>query len=68
MNPKLIAPDNDRRIPYYGYGAAVVRLSLGNNLELGGKVDGAGTRWFFFSDATVEVNGELLVKTGRLVD
>lgn len=68
LNPKLLAPPGDERIPYYGYGAGVVRLSLGNNQELGGNVGGVGARWFFFPDATVEVDGTLLVEQGRLAD
>lgn len=66
FNPKLTPPPGDPRLPYYGYGAGVVRLSLGNNLELGGEVDGIGTRWLFFSDATVRVGSETLVQDGRL--
>jgi hypothetical protein len=44
-----------------------VRLSLGNNEELGGAVSGTGVRWFFFRDTTVEVDGEKLVDGGKLV-
>jgi hypothetical protein len=39
-NPELAVPDGAPWIPYYGYGAGVVRLSLGDNRELGGKVQG----------------------------
>jgi len=34
--------------------------SLGDNEEVGGKVRGGFTRWFFFPDAVVEVDGKLL--------
>ena len=54
-------------IPYYGYGAGIVRLSLGDNLELGGKVGGGYVRWNFFVDATVTVDGEVWVKDGVLI-
>lgn len=54
-------------IPYYGYGAGVVRLSLGDNSELGGKVTGGYVRWNFFTDATVSVAGETWVSEGKLV-
>jgi hypothetical protein len=38
FNPLLTIPKiGPRWIPYYGYGAGVVRLSLGDNTELGGK-------------------------------
>jgi hypothetical protein len=58
FNPKLV-PTREV-MPYYGYGAGVVRLSLGDNQELGGAVRGGGTRWFFFPDASVVVNGRPL--------
>ena len=45
----------------------VVRLSLGDNSELGGTVGGGYVRWNFFTDLTVTVNGQLWVKDGRLV-
>ncbi len=68
MNPMLMIPDKGTRwIPYYGYGAGVVRLSLGNNLELGGEVDGDYVRWNFFTDATVTVGDQVWVKDGNLI-
>src|SRR6185295_13844073 len=45
FNPLLSVPDREPWIPYYGYGAGVVRLSLGDNTELGGKVTGGYVRW-----------------------
>jgi len=67
FNPLLAIPDTGYRwIPYYGYGAGVVRLSLGDNSELGGKVGGRFVRWNFFIDATVEVGGGMWVEGGRL--
>ncbi len=68
FNPKLENPSGGSTLAYYGYGAGVVRMSLGDNTELGGRVEGDFVRWFFFPDATVEVNGQLLVKDGKLVD
>jgi len=53
MNPLLAVPDRGPWIPYYGYGSGVVRLSLGDNTELGGKVGGGYVRWNFFTDITV---------------
>lgn len=68
FNPLLAIPQaGDRWIPYYGYGAGVVRLSLGDNSELGGKVSGGYVRWNFFTDATVEVGNEVWVRGGELV-
>ena len=34
FNPKLVVPAGQTALPYYGYGDAVVRLSLGDNKEL----------------------------------
>jgi hypothetical protein len=55
-------------LAYYGYGAGAVRLSLGDNQELGGAVRGGFVRWFFFPDATVEVNSRALVRDGKLLE
>jgi len=68
FNPLLAIPtEGERWIPYYGYGAGVVRLSLGDNTELGGNVGGGYVRWNFFVDATVAVDGAVWVAGGRLI-
>ncbi len=68
FNPLLAIPTSGERwIPYYGYGAGVVRLSLGDNTELGGKVRGEYVRWNFFTDATVTIDGKTWVAAGRLM-
>jgi hypothetical protein len=67
FNPLLTVPERTPWIPYYGYGAGVVRLSLGDNSELGGMVGGGYVRWNFFTDLTVTVNGQAWVTDGRLV-
>jgi hypothetical protein len=66
FNPLLAVPGTDPWIPYYGYGAGVVRLSLGDNSELGGAVGGGWVRWNFFTDASVHVDGTPWVEGGRL--
>jgi leucyl aminopeptidase (aminopeptidase T) len=66
FNPLLAVPDRSPWIPYYGYGAGVVRLSLGDNSELGGKVGGGYVRWNFFTDLTVSVGGTAWVRNGKL--
>jgi hypothetical protein len=67
FNPLLAIPaSGERWIPYYGYGAGIVRLSLGDNSELGGRVGGGYVRWNFFTDATVTVGGTEWVSAGRL--
>ena len=67
FNPLLAIPDADAWIPYYGYGAGVVRLSLGDNTELGGTVSGGYVRRNFFTDATVSVGGNTWVEDGQLL-
>ena len=67
FNPLLAIPESGERwIPYYGYGAGVVRLSLGDNTELGGKVTGGYVRWNFFTDATVMIGSDMWVSAGKL--
>jgi hypothetical protein len=66
FNSLLTVPERSPWIPYYGYGAGVVRLSLGDNSELGGAVGGGYVRWNFFTDLTVTVGGEVWVKDGKL--
>jgi aminopeptidase len=66
LNPKLRRLPDDPRLPYYGYGAGVVRLSLGDNSELGGTVRGGEVQWLFFPDATVTVGERTIVEGGRL--
>jgi leucyl aminopeptidase (aminopeptidase T) len=66
FNPALAVPEREPWIPYYGYGAGVVRLSLGDNTELGGAVSGGYVRWNFFTDATVRAGGDAWVEGGIL--
>jgi leucyl aminopeptidase (aminopeptidase T) len=66
FNPLLAVPAREPWIPYYGYGAGVVRLSLGDNTELGGAIRGGYVRWNFFTDLTVSVAGKTWIKDGRL--
>jgi|GEM_PF-85207 len=68
FNPKLENSLNSSTLAYYGYGAGVVRMSLGDNTELGGQVSGDFVRWLFLLDATVEVNGQILTNHGKLAD
>ena len=66
FNPLLAVPTREPWIPYYGYGAGVVRLSLGDNSELGGAVSGGYVRWNFFTDLTVTVGTTAWVRGGQL--
>lgn len=66
FNPELAVPADAPWIPYYGYGAGVIRLSLGDNSELGGKVTGGYVRWNLFTDATLTAGGQTWVRDGKL--
>lgn len=66
FNPNLQIPAGRSELPYYGYGAGAVRLSLGDNTELGGRVTGDFVQWLFFRNATVTAGGTVLVQDGRL--
>ena len=66
FNPLLAVPARDPWIPYYGYGAGVVRLSLGDNSELGGNVTGGYVRWNFFTDLTVSIGSTMWVRDGHM--
>jgi len=67
FHPLLAVPQERPWIPYYGYGDGVVRLSLGDNSELGGNVGGGYVRWNFFIDTTVTIDGATWVEDGKLV-
>ena len=54
-------------IAYYGYGAGVVRLSLGDNEEMGGANRGGGVYWNFLHNTTVTAGDHVLVKEGKLL-
>ena len=66
FNNKLVRPAGSPYLPYYGYGDAVVRLSLGDNTELAGDVRGGASRWLFFADTTVTVGDKQIVVNGHL--
>ena len=67
VNPKLAVLPGLPAIPYYGYGAGVIRVSVGDNAESGGPYRSSYHQWFFLTDATVRANGRLVVEHGRLV-
>lgn len=60
-------PEYPDVIPYYGYGAGMVRVSLGDNQESGGTYRSSYHQWQFLSNATVIADGQVLVDQGRLV-
>ena len=67
MNPKLPAVGPGGRPPYYGYGAGVLRVALGDNWESGGLNRSSMEAWFYITDATIVAGDTPLVKDGRLI-
>ena len=64
FNPLLTIPKENAFIPYYGYGAGIIRLSLGDNTELGGNVKSPYVRWNFFTNATLTVGADTWIRDG----
>jgi hypothetical protein len=67
FNPALKVPSEAPFIAYYGYGAGVVRLSLGDSEEMGGANRGGGVYWNFIHNATVTIGNRTLVEDGNLL-
>jgi leucyl aminopeptidase (aminopeptidase T) len=66
FNPALKVLPEAPFIGYYGYGSGVVRLSLGDNEEMGGANRGGGVYWNFIHNATVTAGNTTLVEDGNL--
>jgi hypothetical protein len=66
-NPLLTPVEGTNFRPYYGFGDGVLRLTIGENIESGGKNRASVHRWLFFLDATIEARGKTLVRTGKIV-
>lgn len=68
-NPALPAVLAGGFMPYYGYGAGIVRVAIGDNWESGGpNRSPQGETLFFMDGATVTANGVAVVKDGQLVE
>jgi aminopeptidase len=65
-NPLLRPVSGSTFQPYYGFGEGVLRLTIGENIESGGRNRSSLHRWLMFTDASIEAGGELLVANGRL--
>ena len=66
-NPVLASVLPSGFMPYYGYGAGVVRLAIGDNWESGGRNRSSnGEVLLFIPDATVVASGVTIVKDGKL--
>lgn len=68
-NPALQAVMPGGFMPYYGYGAGIVRVAIGDNWESGGtNRSSQGEILFFMDGATVVANDKTLVQDGKLVE
>ena len=54
--------------PYHGFGDAVLRLTIGENIESGGQNRSSLHRWLMFFDADIHAGGDLIVSKGRLTE
>ncbi|MFQ5816735.1 MAG: prolyl oligopeptidase family serine peptidase [Terriglobia bacterium] len=67
-NPKLTRIAGSDFLPYFGYGAGVVRVVLGDNWESGGRNRSSFHAWVMLGDATVEAGGMKVIERGRLIE
>jgi hypothetical protein len=65
-NPLLQPVPGSGFQPYYGFGDAVLRLTIGENIESGGSNRSSLHRWLMLLNATIRANGETLVENGKL--
>ena len=68
FNPELAVPESSPWIPYFGYGAGVIRLSIGDNADLGGRLTGGYVKASFSTDGRVIVGDQEWVRDGKLLD
>jgi leucyl aminopeptidase (aminopeptidase T) len=66
-NPLLRTPTGARLPAYWGFGEGIFRLHLGDNWESGGRFNSDLSLNLFLSDATIEAEGETIVKDGALL-
>ena len=68
-NPALTPVLKSGFMPYYGYGAGVVRLAIGDNWESGGRNRSSnGEVLLFLPGATLSVDGRDLIRNGEIVN
>jgi leucyl aminopeptidase (aminopeptidase T) len=68
VNPDLLPIQPSGFMPYYGYGAGVIRIAIGENWESGGKLrtsDGSEF-WLFVTDGTLTVGKTNLIERAQL--
>lgn len=67
-NPLLRRVDGLAFPPYHGFGDAVLRLTIGENIESGGQNRSSLHRWLMFFDADIRAGGDLILSKGRLTE
>ena len=67
-NPNLTPIQPSGFMPYYGYGAGIVRIAIGDNWESGGSLRTADHQdwWLFVTDGNLTANGAVVVSAGAL--
>jgi hypothetical protein len=65
-NPNLKPVSGCGFQPYYGFGDAILRLTLGENIESGGRNVSSTHRWLMLLNSTISVDGIVLVENGKL--
>jgi leucyl aminopeptidase (aminopeptidase T) len=66
-NPRLRPVESLAFPPYHGFGDAVLRLTIGENIESGGHNRASLHRWLMFRDADIRAGDDLIVSGGKLV-
>ena len=66
-NPLLKRIDGLAFPPYHGFGEAVLRLTIGENVESGGRYRSSLHRWLMFVEADISAGDDLIVSKGRLI-
>jgi hypothetical protein len=68
-NPLLTGRLPSGELPYFGYGAGYLRVSLGDNWESGGplRTRTGDNLWLFLEAATLSAGGTPLIRDGELV-
>jgi hypothetical protein len=67
-NPDLVPIQPSGFMPYYGYGAGVIRIAIGDNWESGGtlRTSDGSDMWLFVTDGTLSAGKTRLIEQGQL--
>lgn len=69
VNPYLTPIQPSGFMPYYGYGAGIVRIAIGDNWESGGslRTSDAADKWLFVTDGTLTAGSVPIVRNGAII-